>query len=186
MPHLLNCAPVVQIFWPLIVQLSPFFTADMRSPARSEPAAGSLKSWHQISSPRAIFSRCLDFCSGVPWAMMVGPSMPMPMPNTFGGTWYLPSSWFQITDWIAVASRPPNSFGQVRQAQPLSFLQACHSLADLIVAGSSRSPSIELASPCASGLRCLERNARAAARNSASCGVSLKSIVNLLARPQAC
>ena len=33
---------VVQIFWPLITQCSPFLTALVRSAARSEPACGSL------------------------------------------------------------------------------------------------------------------------------------------------
>ena len=39
-----QCAPDVQIFWPLITQSSPSRTARVRSPARSEPAPGSEKS----------------------------------------------------------------------------------------------------------------------------------------------
>ena len=37
-----------------------------------EPASGSLKSWHQMCSPRRIGSRNCACCSGVPWAMSVG------------------------------------------------------------------------------------------------------------------
>ena len=41
----------VQTFWPLTTHSSPSATADVARPARSEPAPGSLNSWHQISSP---------------------------------------------------------------------------------------------------------------------------------------
>ena len=51
------------------------------SPARSEPAPGSLNSWHHTSSPRSIGGRKRCFCSSVPWAMIVGPAMPMPTAN---------------------------------------------------------------------------------------------------------
>ena len=40
----------VQIFWPLTTHSSPSSTALVRRAARSLPASGSLKSWHQISS----------------------------------------------------------------------------------------------------------------------------------------
>ena len=52
----------------------------------SEPAAGSLKSWLQTSSARRIFGRYLSFCASVPVAMIVGPSIPRPIVNMFGGT----------------------------------------------------------------------------------------------------
>ncbi len=45
------CALVFQTFWPLITQLSPSSTAEVDSPARSDPAPGSLNSWHQVCSP---------------------------------------------------------------------------------------------------------------------------------------
>src|SRR5205823_6028955 len=47
-PHFAMCARVVQTFWPLTTHSSPSLTARVASPARSEPAPGSLKSWHQI------------------------------------------------------------------------------------------------------------------------------------------
>ncbi len=50
-PHLEMCASVVQTFCPLTTHSSPSRTARADSPAKSEPAPGSEKSWHQISSP---------------------------------------------------------------------------------------------------------------------------------------
>ncbi len=41
----------VHTFWPLTIHSSPSFTARVVRPARSEPAPGSLKSWHQARAP---------------------------------------------------------------------------------------------------------------------------------------
>ena len=49
MHHLEYCAPEVQTFCPVTTQSSPSLTARVFSAARSEPASGSLKPWHQIS-----------------------------------------------------------------------------------------------------------------------------------------
>ena len=54
-PHLQKCAPVFQVFCPSRIQPVPSRRARVVRPATSEPAPGSLKSWHQTSSPRAIF-----------------------------------------------------------------------------------------------------------------------------------
>ena len=51
MPNFENWASEVQIFWPVTTHSSPSRTARVVSDARSEPDPGSLKSWHQISSP---------------------------------------------------------------------------------------------------------------------------------------
>jgi hypothetical protein len=51
MPNFDRRAPLVQIFWPLTTHSSPSFTARVARLARSEPAPGSLKSWHHTSSP---------------------------------------------------------------------------------------------------------------------------------------
>ncbi len=57
-PKEANCAFVVQTFCPLSVQLpSSFLLARVCTAARSEPAAGSEKSWHQTSSPWSIAPR---------------------------------------------------------------------------------------------------------------------------------
>ena len=44
------CASVVHTFWPLSSHSSPSRSARVERPATSEPAPGSLNSWHQISS----------------------------------------------------------------------------------------------------------------------------------------
>ena len=56
-PMSLYWAPDVQTFWPLSTHSSPSRTARLWSPARSEPAAGSLKSWQPMMSPRYILRR---------------------------------------------------------------------------------------------------------------------------------
>ena len=58
----------------------------MDSDARSDPAPGSLHSWHQISSPRSIGPRNRAFCASVAWAMSVGPIIDVPMRKTSPGT----------------------------------------------------------------------------------------------------
>src|SRR5439155_722278 len=50
MPHFARCARVVHTFCPVTIHSSPSRTARVESPATSEPAPGSEKSWHQISS----------------------------------------------------------------------------------------------------------------------------------------
>ena len=50
-PKRASWASEVQVFWPVTTHSSPSRTAQVVSDARSEPAPGSLKSWHQISSP---------------------------------------------------------------------------------------------------------------------------------------
>ena len=84
MHHFEYWAPDVQTFWPVTTQSSPSLTARVFSAARSEPASGSLKPWHQISSPDRIGSRKRSFCSSVPQSISVGP--PMSMPSAFAGS----------------------------------------------------------------------------------------------------
>ena len=50
MPNRATCASVVQTFCPETIHSSPSRTALVASPATSDPAPGSLNSWHQISS----------------------------------------------------------------------------------------------------------------------------------------
>ena len=85
-PHFESCATVVQTFWPLTTHSSPSRTARVASPATSEPAPGSLNSWHQISWLHASGRRSRCFISSVPHAMTVGPPIPMPMMLNGRGT----------------------------------------------------------------------------------------------------
>ena len=57
MHHFEYCAPDVHTFWPVTTHSSPSLTARVLSAARSEPASGSEKPWHQISSAVRIGAR---------------------------------------------------------------------------------------------------------------------------------
>jgi hypothetical protein len=46
--QLAKCARLVHTLWPLMIQLSPSRTAEAWTFARSLPAFGSEKPWHQI------------------------------------------------------------------------------------------------------------------------------------------
>src|ERR1700755_184309 len=59
-------ASVVQVFWPLMIHLSPLRSALVFSEARSEPEPGSEKPWHHQSSTLAIRGRYFFFCSSLP------------------------------------------------------------------------------------------------------------------------
>ena len=73
------CANDDHTFWPLTTKTSPLRSIRVRTAARSEPASGSEKPWHQISSAERIFERCACFFSSEPCAMIVGPAMPIPI-----------------------------------------------------------------------------------------------------------
>ena len=49
-PNAARCAPLVHTFWPLTSQPPSTRVARVFTPAASEPASGSLNSWHQITS----------------------------------------------------------------------------------------------------------------------------------------
>ena len=73
------CASDVHTFCPVTTHSSPSRSARVASPETSDPAPGSLKSWHQMSSFVAIPRRNLCLSSSLAHAMTVGPPMPMPM-----------------------------------------------------------------------------------------------------------
>src|SRR5215468_6238969 len=60
------CASVVQVFWPLMMYLSPLRSALVLSEARSEPEPGSEKPWHHQSSTLAMRGRYCFFCCSLP------------------------------------------------------------------------------------------------------------------------
>ncbi len=78
-------ALVVQIFWPLRTYSSPCFSAFICSAARSEPAPGSEKPWHQMVSQCSSGLMISRFCSSVPSTMTVGPRNAMPSGLTVVG-----------------------------------------------------------------------------------------------------
>src|SRR6266567_5903996 len=114
---------------------------------------------------------------------MVGPHMPWPIMNRPESLPNGPSSCCQITRSIGDEPRPPYSFGQCRQAQPASAFFFCQAFAtsSMLAFLSWVRPSEDLRSSssyCLGALAAIQ--ARAVARNSASCGVSPKFIVSSL------
>ena len=75
-PQRARWASVVQTFWPFTTHSSPSLTARVARLATSEPAPGSLKSWHHTSSPVNSGRRYRCFCASDPWVTMVGAPMP--------------------------------------------------------------------------------------------------------------
>ena len=67
-----NCAWLVQTFWPSTTHSSPSRRARVETDARSLPAPGSLKPWHQYSSPRRIGGRNRARCASDPKWISVG------------------------------------------------------------------------------------------------------------------
>ena len=151
------------------------------SPARSEPAPGSLKSWHHTSSPRSSGGTYRLFCSSVPCTRIVGTTMPRPTANTPVSIAYLhrllaPDALVRRR----CRPRPPYSAGTVSPAKPAVEDLALPRLAllgvlELLLARlrGRGEPSLEVA-----GVEVARPSAFAAshffasARNSASSGAS--------------
>src|SRR5688572_4848518 len=166
-----------------MIQSSPDFSARVRSPATSEPPAGSENSWHQTFSPEASGGRYFCFSASPANAIMVGPHMPWPMMNMPESLPNGPSSCCQITRSIGDEPRPPYSFGQCRQAQPASAFFFCQAFATsrMLASLSAVRPSEDLRSSSSYCFGALaEIHALASARNAASCGVSSKFMALLL------
>ncbi len=94
-------------------------TARVRSEARSEPASGSEKPWHQIS-PSRIADRCFC-CSGLPYVISVAAMCARDISSSRG----CGKSARTSSSWITSCSRklnppPPNSTGQCAASSPAS------------------------------------------------------------------
>src|ERR1700743_372523 len=60
------CASVVQVFWPLMMYLSPLRSALVFSEARSEPEPGSERPSHHQWTTLAMRGRYCFFCASLP------------------------------------------------------------------------------------------------------------------------
>jgi hypothetical protein len=69
---------VFHTFWPDTSHSSPSRTARVARPARSDPAPGSLNSWHQASSPVKVRRSSRSRTASSPLVTMVGPAMVSP------------------------------------------------------------------------------------------------------------
>ncbi len=134
----------------------------MVRPLRSEPAPGSLKSWHQISSAVVIDGNHRRHWSGVPWASRVGPARLIPTRLT---NWAAPlraySELNRATS-TADAPRPPYSTGQLIPTQPAAASLACQARPQAMASGRSS------VSGGGSALAVNQARASAAKRSSAS------------------
>ena len=127
MPRSATWPPEVQTFWPLTTHSSPSRTARHCSPARSEPAPGSLNSWHHASWPLTMGRRYRSFCSSEPWATMVGPASMTPSPP--GGPNAPAAAMASATTPASPRdrARPKDSSGHVGTAQCESHSRSHHS-----------------------------------------------------------
>ena len=140
------CAREVQIFCPFTVYSSPSRTALVCSEARSEPAPGSEKPWHQARSPESVLEMCSAFSSSVPWMMIAGPIWEMPCPPTCGASAFA-SSWLRMNCSTEVIPPPPYSTGQAGAIQPRSASARAQLQAASRTTGSSEMRSICHSSP---------------------------------------
>jgi hypothetical protein len=79
-------ALVVQTFWPLTSQWSPMSSALHCSAARSEPAPGSEKPWHQMTRLNSRSGMIVFFWSSVPNTITLGARNVSPSGFTVYGT----------------------------------------------------------------------------------------------------
>src|SRR5262245_50574340 len=144
---------------------SPSRVAVVRREARSDPASGSLKPWHQRSWPliRPGRKRCWTAslaCAVMPWTRY--PRLGR------GGAPAPASSSSRMTSKTAGRSWPPKREGQERPKKPASYSAVCHSACRAQYSSSVE----ETGRP---GL-CSVIQTRSRDRNSASAGESRKSV----------
>ena len=119
-------ASVVQVFWPLMTQLSPSRLAVVRREARSDPAPGSEKPWHHQSSRLAMRGRKRRFCSSLANWAITGPTMLTLNGSGVGTLACCISSWYRYIC-TGLQSCPPQATGQFGTAQPRSLSTRCDS-----------------------------------------------------------
>jgi hypothetical protein len=175
MHHLAYCAPEVQTFWPVTSQSESgssgsSSTARVLTAAKSEPASGSEKPWHHVSSAERIVGSSRSCCASSPQTISVGPASRMPRTSAGSGAPERPSSSKKIAVSVSVAPRPPTSVGQCTPAQPPFASVRCH----------SRRHSQEGSSPSGSGSSdpagpCSASHARSSSRKASCSGVKVRS-----------
>ncbi len=113
-----SLASEVQIFWPVSRQPPAAGSARVVSPARSEPAPGSLNSWHQMISPRKVAGRKRACCSGVPYWTRAGTTQaPMASPGGRSPAARISSA---MTSWASGPAARPHGSGRCGVTQPPS------------------------------------------------------------------
>ena len=116
-------ASEVQIFCPVSRQPPSARSARVVSPARSEPAPGSLNSWHHRKSPRSVGGRNRSCCSGCRAGSAPGTTQ-APMAST--GMRHLGRPHLLVDDQLLQRARRPRPHGRGRcgSTQPPSASSA--------------------------------------------------------------
>src|SRR5580693_4808495 len=99
---------------------SPSRSARVARLARSDPAPGSLNSWHQACSPVSTARTYVRFSSSLPCAMMVGATSSDPRPAGGPGTPAAPNSAIATAARSAGRPWPYQAAGQAGAPQPES------------------------------------------------------------------
>ena len=146
MPQLARCALEVHTFWPVNFQPPSVRTALVRNAARSDPAPGSLNSWHQYTSPVRVPGMNRSICSGVPACRMVGAAH-QPIEISGRTTPALLSS-SSITSCSPGDAARPNGAGQCGAMMPaVANAACCWSIGSVAISATAAAISGRTASP---------------------------------------
>src|ERR1700722_1479602 len=166
-------AKLVQIFCPVTTKWSPSASARVDSAARSDPAPGSEKPWHQMSSPRRMRGRWKAFCSSLARAISVGPAWLSPTKvESMAGS---PARAYKISCGGVATPRPPYSFGQAMPAQPPSHCVRCQARSYSRMPPSQECGLGSLGAFSASQVRTSSRNSACSAEKSRSTPASVST-----------
>ncbi len=146
---------------------SPSSVARVPRAARSDPAFGSEKPWHHVSSPDRIRGRNRRFCSSVPHFKSVLPTIFTVTVSLGGpsGTIARAHSSTSTTCSSLDIPPPPYSVGHARPSSPWSYNVRRHPATN---SAASSGPSAPI--PIQAGGRCSARNARTCTRNASARG----------------
>ncbi len=122
-------ALVFHTFCPLTTHSSPSSTAVVVSPARSEPAEGSLNSWHHTSSPVRSGRRKRSRARSGPCSRIVGPARPAGTVATAPHRWI---SRRTTSSAHAGRPRPCHLSGQDGTAHPASTSCSRHARSESV------------------------------------------------------
>ncbi|MNN20486.1 hypothetical protein D3C81_1337670 [compost metagenome] len=137
---------------PLTTKWSPSSRALVFRLARSEPAFGSEKPWHQRISPRAMGVSRSRFCCSLPYSSSTGPSIQMPRLICAGRHLRRRSSLSSTASSAGDSPPPPYSVGQSGQNQPLSRMRSNHRRWSSLLNSTWLPP--HTSSPSGVGVRC--------------------------------
>ena len=113
MPMSETWPPEVHTFWPVITHSSPSRSARHWRLARSEPALGSLNSWHHPTRPSRISGTYRSTCSGVPCMAIVGAASMRPSPPGGPSTPRSASTSDTSAAWSMPYPSPPADSGSI-------------------------------------------------------------------------